>query len=115
IAVITGEPEPNETDLYDPNRTLPLATWYLAELAGRFGHLALAAAAYNGGPEPVSAWVTARHSLPLDLFVETIPFRETRGYVKGVLGDYYGYRALHGAELPLPDLSLQLPKEGVAF
>ncbi len=115
IALLSGEPEPGETELYDPRRTLPLASWYLAELAGRFGHLALAAAAYNGGPEPVSQWVKARHDVPLDLFVELIPFRETRGYVKGVLGDYYTYRSLHGAEPRYPDLALQPPKEGVAF
>ena len=35
-------------------------------------------------------------SLPLDLFVEEIPFRETRGYVKRVLRSYAAYRLLYG-------------------
>ncbi|MFN7135632.1 MAG: lytic transglycosylase domain-containing protein, partial [Myxococcales bacterium] len=115
IALLSGEPEPEQHDLYDPARTLPLATWYLAELAGRFNHLALAAAAYNGGPQPVAGWVEARRDVPLDLFVELIPFRETRGYVKGVLGDYFSYRALWGEPLRPPSLSLVPARGGATF
>ena len=49
---------------------------------------ALALAAYNAGPAPVAEWARARAGMPLDAWVESIPFRETRGYVKIVLSDW---------------------------
>ncbi len=117
IAHLAGEPEPDFEALQRPERILPLATWYLAELTGRFGHAALAAAAYNGGPNAVTRWLGDRGGRPLDEFVETIPYKETRLYVKNVLADYFAYRALWGAtEKALPFLD-ELPeaKAGAAF
>lgn len=117
VAALSGEERPDLKALQDPERILPLATWYLADLAGRFGHAALAAAAYNGSPQAVALWVKDRTGMPLDEFVEQIPYRETRGYVKGVLGDYFTYRALWKAEgPPLPfEAAVPPPKAGAAF
>ena len=92
-----------------PEVELPLATWYLAELAGRFGHLGLAAAAYNAGPRNVAAWLRQNGSLPFDEFVEAIPFRETRLYVKNVVADYLAYRALYPSSAPPMALDKALP------
>ena len=47
-------------------------------------NIALAAAAYNAGPSRVKRWVADR-PLPIDLWVETIPFDETRTYVQAVV------------------------------
>jgi len=105
VALLAGEEKPDLQALQEPQRILPLATWYLADLTGRFGHAALAAAAYNGSPQAVARWVQGRAGTPLDDFVEQIPYRETRSYVKGVLGDYFTYRALwkaDGTPLPFP-------------
>jgi soluble lytic murein transglycosylase len=55
-------------------------------MAQRFeGNLAYASAAYNAGPYRVSQWLEARGELPLDIWIETIPFDETRRYVQNVL------------------------------
>jgi soluble lytic murein transglycosylase len=84
----------------------------------RFKHPALAAAAYNGGPGAVSRWVKAGGSQPLDLFVEKIPYKETRRYVKAVLTDLHLYRAFYGQEDKAAPLSLVLPSptdKGVDF
>jgi soluble lytic murein transglycosylase len=83
----------------------------------RFSHPVLAAAAYNAGPGPTVKWVQEKGSLPLDLFVEEIPFRETRGYVKQVVADLYLYQSFYGKEAP-PPLTLTVPVpavEGVTF
>jgi soluble lytic murein transglycosylase len=117
IATLAGEERPDLKALQEPERILPLATWYLADLAGRFGHAALAAAAYNGSPQAVALWVKGKVGAPLDEFVEQIPYRETRNYVKGVLGDYFTYRALWKAEdPPLPfEASVPKPRMGASF
>lgn len=117
IATLTGEERPDLKALQEPERILPLATWYLADLAGRFGHAALAAAAYNGSPQAVALWVKGRVGAPLDEFVEQIPYRETRTYVKGVLGDYFTYRALWKAEGPALPFEASVPKSrmGASF
>ncbi len=110
IAQVAGAPAPETADLHDPARNIPLAAWYLAELTGRFGSAALAAAAYNGGAAAVERWLAEHAGVPLDEFVELIPYKETRHYVKGVLGDYFTYRALWSAQLePLP-FGLAAPK-----
>jgi len=71
---------------------------YLAHLMKRFqGDLYRVSAAYNAGPEAVSAW-NARNggSGDIDEFVESIPYLETRGYVKKVIRNYAEYRRLYG-------------------
>ncbi len=86
-------PAPDELFAADVN--LRFAAWYLSQLIARFGHPALAAAAYNAGPGPVSRWLSERGELPLDLFVERIPYKETRAYVKQVVADYFTYHQLY--------------------
>ena len=71
--------------LIDGEINIRLGTSYLATVLKRFdGNVVLAAAAYNAGPSRVSRWVSDA-SLAADVWVETIPFDETRAYVKGVL------------------------------
>jgi len=94
-------PEPDELFAADVN--LRFAAWYLSQLMARFGHPALAAAAYNAGPGSVSRWLSERGELPLDLFVERIPYKETRAYVKQVVADYFTYRQLYETAPKNPD------------
>jgi soluble lytic murein transglycosylase len=64
---------------------LRLGVTYLKYVLDRFGkNTVLATAAYNAGPHRVSQWITDR-SMPADIWVETIPFDETRRYVRAVL------------------------------
>jgi soluble lytic murein transglycosylase len=100
-------PEPDQ--LFSAEVNVRFAAWYLAELQKRFAHPALCAAAYNAGPGPVLRWVQDRGSLPLDLFVERIPYKETRAYVKQVVADYFTYHELYGDRARLPRLELALP------
>jgi soluble lytic murein transglycosylase len=64
------------------------------------GDALFAAAAYNAGPEAVSAWLNKNGTgAERDEFVESIPFSETRGYVKKVLRNYAEYRRIYGKPL----------------
>jgi soluble lytic murein transglycosylase len=60
---------------------------------GQLGHSVLASAAYNAGPARAKRWRDAR---PLEgaIYVETIPFPETRDYVKKVTANSVFYSAL---------------------
>jgi soluble lytic murein transglycosylase len=118
IAEKLAEPKPNPADLFAPDLNIRYGSWYLGQLMKRFAHPVLAAAAYNAGPKATAKWAKEKGSLPLDLFVEEIPFRETRGYVKQVVADLYLYRTFYGGGAALPPLTLTVPApntEGVNF
>jgi soluble lytic murein transglycosylase len=86
------------TALFDPTTNIGLGTRYLRQLLDRFdGNLAKALAAYNGGEDAVAKWEQRAPGAATDEFVETISYRETRHYVKQVLGNYRRYRRLYGA------------------
>ena len=103
--------------LDDPRVNVTLGTHYLALLVARFGEPAAAVAAYNAGPAPAAAWATARAGMPLDAWVESIPYRETRQYVKIVMSEWAAYRALEGEPPPPidPGRKVTAPGPGVAF
>ncbi len=84
--------------LFDPTTNVALGTRYLRQLLDRYdGNLAKALAAYNGGEEAVAKWERRAPNAATDEFVEAISYRETRHYVKTVLGNYRRYRRLYGA------------------
>lgn len=118
IAEKLSEPKPNPAELFAPDLNIRYGAWYLSQLMKRFAHPVLAAAAYNAGPKAVAKWAKEKGELPLDLFVEEIPFKETRGYVKQVVADLYLYRAFYGSGAERPPLELTVPTpavEGVNF
>jgi soluble lytic murein transglycosylase len=96
--------------LLDPEVNLDYAGWYLRSLIERFdGHLPLAIASYNGGPHNVRRWLRDRPAgMPMEAFLEHIPFDQTHRYVRRVLGYYAAYRAQQG--LPMIELSTELPQ-----
>ncbi|MNL73592.1 Soluble lytic murein transglycosylase precursor [compost metagenome] len=55
-----------------------------------------AVAAYNAGPNAVKKWIDANGHQDVDVWVELIPYPETRHYVKKVFGNYWTYQALYG-------------------
>jgi len=72
--------------LLDPDVNVKYGTYYYKQLLNQFkGHYALAAAAYNAGPHRVKRWLPEKGMLPADIWIETIPFKETRAYVSAVL------------------------------
>jgi len=74
-----------KSDLFDPRTNISLGTAYLSEMMQRFNNKAHASAAYNAGPHRADRWLKSRGKLPLDIWIETIPFDETRKYVQNVL------------------------------
>jgi len=99
-------PLKNLSLLSEPDTNIQLGTAYLSQMAERFdGNLAYASAAYNAGPSRVSQWLEARGKLPLDIWIETIPFDETRNYVQNVLAFRVIYERL--AERPVTLFSPQ--------
>lgn len=84
-------------ELYEAHTNIRLGTAYLAQMAEQFGgNRAHATAAYNAGPHRVTRWLAGRESLPLDIWIELIPFDETRTYVQNVLSFRVIYAQLRG-------------------
>lgn len=99
IAKTLGEPWSSEQVLYDVATNLRYGTYYYRKMLDQFaGHHALAAAAYNAGPQRVKRWLPREQRLPADIWIETIPFTETRNYVTSVLAYamIYQQRLGHG-------------------
>ncbi len=75
----------NNRALLNVENNLRLGAGYLKEVLGRNnGNQVLATASYNAGPHRVSSWLPER-SMEADIWVELIPFGETRDYVKNVM------------------------------
>lgn len=103
VARTNGLPWGGAQSLYDPDVNIVLGTRYLAQVAARFnGSPWLASAAYNAGPNRVAQWVAERGELAPDVFVATIPYKETREYVARVMAFsvIYDWR-LNGDAVPL--------------
>lgn len=83
-------------DLLLPEKNIELGSRYITALLKQFnGNRILAAAAYNAGPNRVRGWLKETgEQLPYDVWIEIIPFKETRKYVQNVLAYsvIYGYR-----------------------
>jgi soluble lytic murein transglycosylase len=117
LAAVLGLDPGAPARLSDPEVNVTMGAWYLSLLASRFGDPVVAVAAYNAGPSSVTGWMEAATGTPLDLFVEQIPFRETRQYVKVVLADWAVYRDLAGEPPPPidPEHRMAQPAMGIAF
>jgi soluble lytic murein transglycosylase len=110
VARELGEPF-DARELDDPGPNLRLGASYLKKLLQTFGgNVALAAGAYNAGPQAVRRWMDGATELPVDIFVARIPYAETLDYVERVVGNFARYRYLEGGENAVPRLDLALPK-----
>ncbi|MEM8941111.1 MAG: transglycosylase SLT domain-containing protein [Pseudomonadota bacterium] len=84
VAKSAGLPSLGTSALYDVSRNITLGTRYYRQLLDEFSlSRPVALAAYNAGPNRVKNWLG--DDLPMDQWIETIPFKETRNYVKAVL------------------------------
>ena len=76
----------NKDYLFDTQNNIRLGTQYLKKLLDKNkGNQVLATASYNAGPYRVKKWLASMQELPADIWIETIPYKETRNYVKSVL------------------------------
>lgn len=96
-------------DLANPNLNIELGTAYLKNLHGFMqNNPVLATASYNAGPGRIKQWLPTK-SMPADIWIENIPYEETRDYVQNII-TYTGiYRSILGKavdlENMLPDIS----------
>ncbi|MCU0656076.1 MAG: transglycosylase SLT domain-containing protein [Polyangiaceae bacterium] len=98
----------SEATLKQPATSITLGCRFLADLRARFPDCpALAIPSYNAGAGATRRWVAQRPVEDLDLFVERIPYEETRNYTKRVLKSYAAYLYLYEPHL-LPE-ALRLP------
>ncbi len=113
IIAVRGMEPVHISRLTNPKVNIELGVWYLSALYERFrGSIALAAASYNAGPHNVAMWLSQSPNLPLDEFVESIPFRETRRYVKKVVRLVLAYGARYGGAAAFDDFTARVnPKE----
>ena len=90
--------------LYDPNFNIALGQQYIQHLLEEpivDNNLAKMLAAYNGGPGNLNKWLkNMNHNDDMMMFVESLPARETRIYVKAVLTNLWMYRMQFGQTTP---------------
>jgi len=89
-------PFPDAEVLDQPVTNLELGSTFFAGLLREFGDPRLAAAAYNAGPTRVREWWAGRRSDDLEVWVDQIPYNETRAFVKRVMLSYEEYRRIYG-------------------
>ncbi len=76
----------NSRYLLDANNNINIGTKYLQKLLDKNnGNQVLATASYNAGPNRIKDWLAKGTQLAADVWIETIPYKETREYVKSVL------------------------------
>jgi soluble lytic murein transglycosylase len=93
-------PSPDADSLFDPMAEVPLGAAHLRELLDRYGgQLALALAAYNAGTTPVARWLP-RQPMAADVWIENIPYNETRAYVEHILEHIVAYGWIRDAQPP---------------
>ncbi|WP_296132612.1 transglycosylase SLT domain-containing protein [Pseudomonas sp. Ga0074129] len=81
---------------FRPEINIQLGAAYLSQIYGQFkGNRVLASAAYNAGPGRVRQWLRGADHLSYDVWIENIPFDETRSYVQNVLT----YAVIYGEKL----------------
>jgi soluble lytic murein transglycosylase len=92
--------------LYQPDVSVQLGTAHLADLVREYDREEHILAAYNAGSSRVARWLSKRGTRDPEVFVERIPFRETRDYVRIVLRNRVIYRTLypllHGTASSMP-------------
>ncbi|MDB4934812.1 MAG: Soluble lytic murein transglycosylase precursor [Labilithrix sp.] len=91
------------------DHNVQLGALYMRDLLEKLGgNVPLATGAYNAGPDAILRWQSHAKGESLDIFVETIPFLETRGYVVRVMGNLARYGFMERGEAGIPAVSLDM-------
>lgn len=86
VAKLLGMKRPRQSDILNIENNINFGTYYFRTVLNRFkNNVSLAIAAYNAGPLNIRRWLPAEDGMPADLWVETVPFKETRNYIQAVL------------------------------
>lgn len=96
IASTAGLGEMTRELLFDPQKNIAMgAAEYIQKLERVGGNPILAIAAYNAGEQAVGRWLAQTPIDDSDVFVESIPYAETRLYVKSVTRNRFEYRRIY--------------------
>jgi soluble lytic murein transglycosylase len=113
LTAIVGK-EVKTAELFDPKKSIEMGAAYLKKLLIEMkDQNPLTAAAYNGGPHRVKAWVKRLGHVDYDVFIEHIPFAETRTYVKRVLTFKSTYDKIYQKKLSSEELSYLIKPQPV--
>lgn len=116
IARKLKRPLPSFDEVIKPKVVIPLGAAVLATSQKEFGTMWLAAACYNGAPQNVATWLRAHQGEDALTFVENIPFKETRDYVKKILAAEAIYRGLRTGTVDMDfDPDAIVPAAPLAF
>jgi soluble lytic murein transglycosylase len=99
-------------ELFDPNRNIQFGVHYIGKMLKQFEqHVPLALAAYNAGPHRLKSWLDARKLSPKmsikphdEIWIEEMPWGETRFYVKAILRNLLLYRYLDAGRVEISDV-----------
>ncbi len=87
---------PRRYDMMQPSINITLGVYYMEQVFTEFeNNMINAIASYNAGPGAVKKWINKYSFEDPDFYVESIPYEETRNYVKQVLSNYWVYRELY--------------------
>ncbi|QDG50882.1 tetratricopeptide repeat protein [Persicimonas caeni] len=101
----------SRSEIVRPETNVKLGTMYIRiHTAFAADQIPLALAGYNAGPAPLESWFERYGERELDAWVESITYREARGYVRKVFTSYVTYAGLYGSG-ELPKISLEMPEK----
>lgn len=84
------------SDLFEPDTNIKIGTWYIARLIKQYnGDINMALTAYNAGSGNVAKWRSNKQYSHDGVNLHTIPFKETKNYVKKINFHYQVYQLLY--------------------
>jgi len=95
------------SEIHDVKKNIMLGTHYLSMLIREFRQIPFAIAAYNAGENALKKWRAKYNDDDLVEFIENIPYKETRFYVKRVLRSYWRYRTINGLPVEAAHIASQ--------
>jgi soluble lytic murein transglycosylase len=91
----------------DAKNNFHFGIYLLSNLINEFGSYSYALAAYNAGKEKVRSWLENGDYKSIDEFIEDIPYRETRNYVKRIITTFFEYKRVSSIEDGVVEISLE--------
>lgn len=95
------------SEIADTKNNLNIGICHLSYLIKEFGSYTYALAAYNAGEETVRKWLQKGNYKSADEFIEDIPYKETKNYVKRVITTFFEYKRVYFAKNGVIEISLE--------
>lgn len=101
-------------DLFNPQVNIPVGAYHLRQLWDRFaGRFILAVASYNASERSIRNWMEVRYKNDATVFIEDVPYEETRGYIRLVMRNMIFYQLYNNptGEMVFPEWVLNLDRK----